>query len=79
MEAAGHVDQQRPVADERARLVGLTAKGKRVAERVESASRARFRDVLEAMPSARDRDSVVAALQRLNEAIALVSGRQQSA
>jgi DNA-binding MarR family transcriptional regulator len=79
MERAGHVDQQRPVVDERARLVGLTAKGKRVAERVESASRARFRDVLAAMPSAHDCHSLIVAIQRLNEAITIVSRSQNDA
>jgi len=69
MEQAGHIDQARPVADARTRLVGLTEKGRRLAERVDLASLARFQAVLDAMPTAGARKSVVQALDVLNEAV----------
>lgn len=79
MEGLGHIDQERSDADGRARLVGLTAKGRRVAERIEAASLGRFQEVLEAMPSVSVRKSVIAALRALNEAVALVERTEQHA
>lgn len=79
MESLGHIDQERPANDGRARLVGLTDKGRRVAERVDAASRARFQHVLEAMPSARVRERVIVAIQQLNEAVASMGRTEQVA
>lgn len=77
MERLGDIDQQRPPDDGRARLVGLTPQGRRVAERLDAASRARFQRVLEAMPSSRARKNVIAAMRDLNEVVAAV-GRLES-
>lgn len=79
LERLGHIDQARPAEDGRVRQVGLTAQGRRVAERIEAASRARFRDVLEALPSAAEREDAIAAVQRLNDAIELVARKRQHA
>lgn len=79
MEASGHVTQERSAADGRARFIRLTEKGRRVAERVDGASRARFREVLDALPSARARDDVLTALSVLNDAIATLAGRRTNA
>jgi DNA-binding MarR family transcriptional regulator len=54
--------------DARARPARLTRKGVRVAQEVEQASRARFADVLERVPS-RKRSEVVAALRELVSAL----------
>lgn len=69
MERAGHVTQQRSPADGRARLVELTARGRRLAEQVEAASRARFAAVLATVPMG-DRASLVDALDVLARAAA---------
>jgi DNA-binding MarR family transcriptional regulator len=66
---AGHVSQQRSPDDGRAWLVLLTAKGQRLAERVEEASRARFERVLAALPSLGARVAVLRALDLLNDAV----------
>jgi DNA-binding MarR family transcriptional regulator len=79
MEQAGHVDQQRAPADGRLRLIRLTSKGQHLAERVDAASRARFQQVLDAIPSSRARESVIAALRQLNQAIALVGRKEPNA
>jgi DNA-binding MarR family transcriptional regulator len=70
MQRAGHVTQERSATDGRARLLALTAAGRRLAERVQAVSRDRFAQLLAALPSDETRASVVAALQALNGAIA---------
>ncbi len=72
MERLGHIDQERPVADGRARLIGLTGKGRRIAARVDAASLTRFQRVLEAMPSLRARERAITAVHELNAAVALL-------
>lgn len=64
MEEAGHVRQRAREDDARSRLVSLTTKGKRLAAEVEASSKARFRALLDSLPSPR-RASVVDALQLL--------------
>ncbi|MBX3184962.1 MAG: winged helix-turn-helix transcriptional regulator [Polyangiaceae bacterium] len=54
--------------DGRSRLVSLTARGVRLAQRVEGASRARFASLLEGIPSGRRAD-VIAALEHLVSAL----------
>jgi MarR family transcriptional regulator for hemolysin len=70
LQRAGHATQQRSVSDGRARLLALTAAGRRLAERVQAASRDQFARLLAALPSDETRASVVAALQALNGALA---------
>ena len=72
MERLGHIDQERAADDGRARLVGLTVKGRRIAARLDSASRERFEAVLAAMPSARVGAGVIAAIRQFNQAVAIV-------
>jgi DNA-binding MarR family transcriptional regulator len=79
MERLGHIDQERPVADGRARLVGLTGKGRRIAERVDAASLSRFQKVLEAMPSARVRERAITTIRELNAAVALLERTENDA
>jgi len=68
MVAAGHVVQERAPNDGRSRLVNLTATGRRLAERVEQASRERFGRIVAALP--RDqRSTVFESLAALNEAV----------
>jgi DNA-binding MarR family transcriptional regulator len=71
LERDGHAHQRRSASDGRARLVSLTPAGRRLAERVEVQSRARFTELLAALPSPEARTSVLAALAALNAAIAL--------
>lgn len=66
---AGHVAQQPSPDDGRAWLVSLTTKGRRLAERVEDASRARFDRVLAALPSGAARAAVLRSLDLLNDAL----------
>jgi len=68
MEAAGHVRQERASNDGRSRLVSLTAAGKRLAERVEQASRDRFGRIVAALPGDQ-RSTVFESLAALNEAV----------
>jgi DNA-binding MarR family transcriptional regulator len=72
LERAGHVSQQRSPSDGRSRLVALTARGRRLAEAVDAASRARFAAVLAAVPEAR-RESLLEALDVLDRAAASVT------
>jgi DNA-binding MarR family transcriptional regulator len=67
---AGHVLQDPSPDDGRAWSVSLTAKGHRVAERVEDASRTRFERLLAALPSDGAQAAVIQALDLLNDAIA---------
>ena len=69
MLAAGHVAQEASADDGRAWLVSLTANGRRLAGRVEEASRARFDRVLAALPSEAARATVLRSLDLLNEAL----------
>ena len=66
---AGHLTQQPSLVDGRAWLVSLTARGQRLAERVEDASRSRFDRVLAALPSDAARAAVLRSLDLLNDAI----------
>lgn len=70
MQRKGHVAQVRSPTDGRARLVALTVSGRRVAERVEVASRDRFAELLAALHSDDTRVAVLASLEALNGAIA---------
>jgi DNA-binding MarR family transcriptional regulator len=73
MVRAGHVLQHVPPGDGRSRLVTLTPKGTRVAERIEQGSRDRFAAVASNIP-ARKRRAVIGALIDLNAAIARIPG-----
>jgi DNA-binding MarR family transcriptional regulator len=66
---AGQIAQAPSPDDGRAWSVSLTAKGRRLAERVEEASRSRFDRLLAAVPSA-ERRAVIRSLDLLNDAIA---------
>lgn len=69
LEHAGHLTRQPSPTDGRARLLTLTASGRRLAKRIETASRDRFARLLAALPSGDTRDAVLASLEALNEAI----------
>jgi DNA-binding MarR family transcriptional regulator len=71
----GRVVQQRSEADGRARDVALTAKGKKLADRLEESSRSRFERLLAAIPS-RQRTAVVQALATLHEAATTLGERK---
>jgi DNA-binding MarR family transcriptional regulator len=68
IERTGHLTQTRSPVDGRARVLALTTKGRRLAERVESSSRGRFAELLAALP-ARSRANVMNSLETLNGAI----------
>lgn len=68
MVRAGHVKQLQSEHDGRSRLVSLTARGARLAQEVEAASRERFGALLKAVPQAH-RIEVIAALQHLVDAL----------
>jgi DNA-binding MarR family transcriptional regulator len=51
MERAGHLVQRRSPEDGRARLLALTARGRRLAEQVDRASHERFGRLLDATPA----------------------------
>ncbi|MGK4005010.1 MarR family winged helix-turn-helix transcriptional regulator [Sorangium sp. So ce1036] len=51
MERAGHIVRRRSPEDGRARLLALTARGRRLAEQVDGASRERFSRLLGATPA----------------------------
>lgn len=65
----GHAIQTVPPADGRSRMVTLTPKGARVAQRIQEGSRDRFASVFAAIPRGRRR-AVLAALADLNAAVA---------
>lgn len=69
MERDGLVAQRRAEGDGRSRLLALTPKGRALAERVESASSARFARLLAAVPG-HVRSSLLPALEALAEAAA---------
>jgi DNA-binding MarR family transcriptional regulator len=68
MEQTGHLTQERCPDDGRARLLSLTDRGTRAGRNVERSSRARFHDLIAAVPP-RSRASVLSALAALNEAL----------
>ncbi len=70
LEREGRLSRRDSPTDGRARLLSLTPAGRRLAERVESASRGRFRALLAALPSHEVRHEVLASLAALNTAIA---------
>jgi DNA-binding MarR family transcriptional regulator len=71
----GHAIQTRSPSDGRGRLVALTLKGRRMAERLESASDDRFRKILKAVP-AEAREPMLASLAALIEAVRVLDGRR---
>jgi DNA-binding MarR family transcriptional regulator len=68
MVKAGHGVQTVPLEDGRSRAVALTAKGTRLAERIESGSRDRFAALTASIPQER-RGAVISALADLNVAL----------
>jgi DNA-binding MarR family transcriptional regulator len=70
MVQANHVRQKPSATDGRSRLVSLTARGTRLAQEVDTASRARFDALLGALPEARRAD-VILALQQLVDALSV--------
>jgi DNA-binding MarR family transcriptional regulator len=68
MERAGHLAQSRSPTDGRARVLTLTTKGYRLAERAETSSRARFAQLMAAVP-ARARTDVLDSLEALTRAV----------
>lgn len=68
LEGAGRIDRAPSDADARARLLRLTPKGKRLAESLEAASRARFKALCARIPVAR-RKAVISALALLGAAL----------
>jgi DNA-binding MarR family transcriptional regulator len=68
MAKAGHAVQTVPPEDGRSRAVALTAKGTRLAERIEIGSRDRFSALTASIP-ADQREAVIAALAILNAAV----------
>jgi len=77
MESAGHVDQSRSADDGRARLLSLTAVGKRLATNVERSSRDRFRLLVSAIPR-KSRAGVLSSLACLNQALGSVDAPWKS-
>lgn len=73
LEKAGHATQQRDPDDGRGRLVELTAKGRRMAERIEVASDERFARVHAAIPVGQ-RAQLLASLRVLIEAVRVLEG-----
>lgn len=68
MVRANHVKQRPSEQDGRSRLVSLTARGARLAQEVDEASRARFGALLRGIPVPRRAD-VIVALQHLVDAV----------
>jgi YD repeat-containing protein len=66
---AGHLLQSESPEDGRTWQLSLTPKGRRLAERVEDASRWRFEQVLAALPSKATRNAAIRSLDLLNQAI----------
>ena len=69
LERAQYILRAVDETDRRARALALTAKGRRVAEKLEAASRERFAAVVAKLPASR-RKSVVDALHTLADALA---------
>jgi DNA-binding MarR family transcriptional regulator len=77
MESAGHVVQSRSADDGRARLLSLTAVGKRLATNVERSSRDRFQRLMSAIPR-ESRAGVISSLACLNQALVSVDTPRKS-
>ena len=77
MVKAGHAVQSVPPADGRSRLMTLTAKGTRVAQRIEQGSRDRFSIVATNIPK-RKRRAVIASLADLNAAVVSIAEGEDS-
>ena len=75
---AGHLAQSDSPEDGRTWRLSLTPKGRRLAERVEGASRSRFDHVLTALPSDAARTAVIRSLDLLNEAILATRKMEES-
>ena len=75
---AGHLAQAESPEDGRTWRLSLTPKGRRLAERVEDASRSRFDHVLTALPSDAARTAVIRSLDLLNEAISATRKMEES-
>jgi DNA-binding MarR family transcriptional regulator len=75
---AGHLLQSESLVDGRTWRLSLTPKGRRLAERVEDASRSRFDHVLAALPSNSARTAVIRSLDLLNEAISATRKMEES-
>jgi len=69
MEGAGHLVQTRSEDDGRARLLSLTAHGRRLAKNIDRSSRDRFLGLMTAIPR-RSRAGVLSSLACLNQALA---------
>lgn len=69
LERAQYIRRAVDETDRRARAIALTAKGRRVATKLEAASRRRFAAIVEALPASR-REQVVEALHTLADALA---------
>ena len=65
----GHAEQHPLPEDARARVVELTARGRRMAQQLESSSLLRFRRVLQAVPVGK-RSQLLESLELLNAAVA---------
>ena len=76
LQSDGHATQARAPADGRGRIVSLTVKGRRMAERLELASDDRFSRILGAIAPAA-RKPVLASLQSLIEAVRVLDGDVQ--
>lgn len=77
MERASHVVQTRDPEDARARVLVLTAKGMRLASKLEASSRTRFGRVIDGVPRAR-RAELFAALTALNTAVAALGEEKEA-
>ena len=75
---AGHLQQAASEADGRAWVLSLSAKGRRVAETLEEASKARFRRLAAALPTRVPPEDVVAVLEALTVAVVSTSERKTS-
>jgi DNA-binding MarR family transcriptional regulator len=75
---AGHLLQSEAPDDGRTWRVSLTQKGRRLAERVEGASRSRFDHIMAALPSDGARSAVIRSLDLLNEAISTTRKMEES-
>lgn len=69
----GHATQARSPTDGRGRVVSLTVKGRRMAQRLEEASDERFRKILKAVPAG-SRESMLASLRTLVLAVGVLDG-----
>jgi DNA-binding MarR family transcriptional regulator len=75
---AGHLIHTESLEDGRVWRLSLTPKGRRLAERVEGASRSRFDHIVAALPSAAARSAVIRSLDLLNEAISATRKLEES-